>query len=370
MKRYPATDDPQMRGGCSPEDSRARLLVAKRSGNSHDITGKGTLKAGRHEFWRSFCRKHGVTDEEKKWLQYQLRLGRVRERRRLQRAGGMTWRGNTAGGKGKLGMSNVTPNQLPNPRFAYIFPAYLGYIRRGTTQKAKAVQDRLIERLRGGAGCAHRSNANIGTNLGIRISPGGKYATGTRSGTCFMSTALSKRATAAPVFGEVVCPPEWEREGLHHEVLDMLSQVINDAFGTSPWYKKLMHDLSDIPKDRLLPGIPCSGAWFSSNPQPHNWHVDTNTVAAVFAFCLETVEGGEVRVMMPHQTIDVHLKQGVVLGGTWAQYPHCNQPIAAGAKRHSFVAYLDHRVLNNKYWTRQDFVTFNSTGKDAEDRTG
>jgi hypothetical protein len=154
-------------------------------------------------------------------------------------------------------------------------------------------------------------------------------------------------------------PPEREREPLHNEVLETVATIINEAFGKAPWYLKLMRDLSDIPNDRLLPRLPCSAVWFTSNPNAFKWHVDTNTIGSVFAFCLDTVEGGELQVNMPQESVEIHMKEGAVLGGLWAQYPHANKPVATGAERHSFIVYLDKRVLNSQYWTQQDFKEYN-----------
>ena len=185
----------------------------------------------------------------------------------------------------------------------------------------------------------------------------------TRSGVCFMSSALSKRVDKNPVHppqgGMMHRPPEWEREPLHNEVLETVASIINEAFGRTPWYQKLMSDLSGIPKDRLLPRLPCSAVWFTSNPNAFKWHVDTNTMGSVFAFCLNTARGGELQVMMPKETVEVRLKEGVVLGGIWAQYPHANKPVAPGEERHSFIVYLDKRVLNSQYWTQHDFQEYN-----------
>ena len=45
---------------------------------------------------------------------------------------------------------------------------------------------------------------------------------------------------------------------------------------------------------------------------------------------LENTEGGEVVVTLPDKTVEVHLTAGMILGGTWAQYPHCNKPTNPG----------------------------------------
>ena len=367
MKVYPPFNHSLMKEGCHPEDSKNRVKAALKCYQSfYDDIDRSIVshKKSRHAFWQHFSERYGVTKEEKEWLQYQLRLRKNREMRKSQRSAGMTCRGNTVRGRRQeVQMSECTLKSLPNPLFAYIRPINLGYLTPTTMKWAKDVQDRLLLRLRGGAEpqVFHRKQANQGVSLGMRIAPGGKYARENRSGTCFMSSALSRKTTTGSVFGEnSVKPHEWEKEELHDEVLDMVSTVITEAFGTSPWYKKLLSDLSKIPEDRLVSGVPCSSVWFTSNPKPHKWHVDTNTLGAVFAFCLETVEGGEVSISMPHQTVNVHLKEGMVLGGTWAQYPHCNLPLVPGSDRHSFIVYLDHRMLNSKYWTRNDFMSSNT----------
>ena len=90
----------------------------------------------------------------------------------------------------------------------------------------------------------------------------------------FHELCLDQKVSSRPVFGQnnKICPHQWEQEKLHGDVLDMVSTVINEAFGTSLWYKYLKKDLAAVPVDRLLPGILCSAVWFTSNPKPYRWH--------------------------------------------------------------------------------------------------
>ena len=73
-----------------------------------------------------------------------------------------------------------------------------------------------------------------------------------------------------------------------------------------------------MPKDQLLSRLPCNAAWFMSNLNAFKWHVDTSTMGLVFAFCLNTVKGGELQVMMPKETMEIHMKEGLC----WVAFGH------------------------------------------------
>jgi hypothetical protein len=150
-------------------------------------------------------------------------------------------------------------------------------------------------------------------------------------------------------------PSELESEAawqsLQREVIDMVRTVILETFGNTRWLKAAMKQYSAIPSERFLSlDLPCSHIWWTVNPRAFHAHVDTNTLPPAFVFCPHTVDGGDLVVLLPSgRKRVVKLGEGVVLGGSWAQGPHCNTPVSPSDDRRSFVVYMDKRVASASY---------------------
>jgi hypothetical protein len=132
----------------------------------------------------------------------------------------------------------------------------------------------------------------------------------------------------------------------------MISRIILTLYGNHPWFKCAMEKLMNVPDDRLVPGrrIPISHIWMTSDPEKWHVHTDTNTVPPAFVFCVGRCVGGDLVVTTEDgKVVELDTSPGRVIGGKWAQLPHCNTPLISG-ERHSYVCYLDNRVLSTS-WT-------------------
>jgi hypothetical protein len=193
------------------------------------------------------------------------------------------------------------------------------------------------QRLRGGAG-NYQSDArdsNRGKSLSHTVVSGGQYANKRNdiSGSVHLNSNL-KTARA-----------------LQEEVNEVITEIVENSFGPQPWYMLLKFLLKDIPADRFIgtaSTLPCSHIWWTRDPKSFHVHCDNNTIGAAFIFCANTVEGGSLVIQTPDGSKHTkHLKAGEILGGSWAQYAHCNEPTEY--QRRSFVVYLDYRVLSSSY---------------------
>ena len=141
---------------------------------------------------------------------------------------------------------------------------------------------------------------------------------------------------------------------LQEEVINVVVDVIKDAFGSRPWFKAAVKQLAKVPLECQLPGrgseIPCTDIWWTRDPQKLHAHVERDTVETAFVFCTETVAGGELLRLdeLTGKPVAVHLKAGVVAGGSWARFPHCNGPGMGNKRRRIFVVYLQNKILQSK----------------------
>ena len=217
-------------------------------------------------------------------------------------------------------------------------------------QQMRNVQGNLEFRIRGGAGARKPDarDSNRGNSIACCVVTGGKYAD-----------------KSAGICGSIHINGNLVKKGLKDCTLDTnfllqcqvfatVSRVIVTLFGSSPWFRATMDKLRDIPDERLIPGrrIPCSHIWWTSDPKSFHVHTDTNTIPPAFVFCVETCLGGELMVTLPSGDVRViPTTAGVVVGGKWAQFPHCNAPVIDGT-RHSFVCYLDNRSISKSWLCR------------------
>lgn len=153
--------------------------------------------------------------------------------------------------------------------------------------------------------------------------------------------------------GPINRSPFWKKYKLEHiekEFLDLVSDVINEAFARSEWYQVLKEKLSLIPDNRFIKGakVPISNIWWTRCPSENNIHTDGNVVGAVFIFCTKRYEGGDLIVGTPAKYGHViSLEPGKIVGGRFSEYSHGTTP--AEQARHSLVCYLDFRMLCPNY---------------------
>jgi hypothetical protein len=223
--------------------------------------------------------------------------------------------------------------------------------------RLEALQEQLLVRLRGGTKKADARDSNSGYSLAKTVVNGGTPAkTHKKSGSVHNnSTLANNRRTenkGRRVPGNEKRIQEAEDQSLQDLVYDTICNVTLETFGHKAWFKTLQGQMSEIPDDRLIPGrrVPLSHIWWTSNPKCRHVHLDTNTTGAAFVFCAKSVKGGELVVNHPCLgATKIHLIEGKIVGGLWAQYPHCNEQVDDCEDRHSFVVYLDHRAISQSY---------------------
>lgn len=222
-------------------------------------------------------------------------------------------------------------------------------------KKVQELEDDLLLRIRGGAGARKPDarDSNVGHSIGLTVVTGGGYSNAANgiSGSVHMNRNIVRRNTRSSTANRNSYPRQQEDILLQKRVFDVVTEVILTLYGKAPWFIAAMDKLKNIPDDRLIPGrkIPCSHIWFTSSPKKRHVHTDTNTIPPAFVFCARTVMGGGLLLLNPKGFVEsIDMFAGKVVGGSWAQHPHCNEEVLNG-DRHSFVVYLDNRAIAKSY---------------------
>jgi hypothetical protein len=312
------------------------------------------------EFWKKQKMLLSPDDLVKAKSEHKTRL--LREKRQAERANGINSRGGLVKRPDYTG--RFVPVKATGPvtlkadlksvfsvNFDYLPAAEIGNISNETLIELQRVEELLkgkfdnpALRVRGGAAKKDARDSNYGRSLGRTTVSGGSYAK--KQLGVSGSIHLNKHLV--------------DDTSLQQSVWDIAGKVVQEAFGHKGWYQKALLDLSEIPKTHLLPGgmIPGSHIWRTRDPKANHVHRDINTVGPAFVFCPNHVTGGELLVQyssrLPDGGVDlyhkkIHLSPGVILGGAWAQNPHCNLKVQDGKQRHSWVIYLDYRHLSSRY---------------------
>ena len=152
---------------------------------------------------------------------------------------------------------------------------------------------------------------------------------------------------------------------LRSDLIAVLSEILDSAYGSQPWYKRLkaiceriryMH----IPNEdcpRVVPDLPVSGLWLSQCPNQENAHCDDNTVGATFLFTTSVTTGADLQMLTESGRImKQKVTRGSIMAGRWSQFTHTNEavkrPISLGG-RNVWTLYLDYRVFYYPYWVIQ-----------------
>ena len=226
-----------------------------------------------------------------------------------------------------------------------------------TLQQMEDVESRLILRLRGGGWDDCPARQSTGRSLGRTVVSGGTHANKDLgvSGSTHQSRHFSPQRDRPRK--SVSAMQRYDNEKiqlseLEDDLIDAVSNVLYEAFGRFRWYQVALEKLSGLPPERIVKGgkIPCSHIWWTSSNKAFNIHTDENTVGPAFLFTATTHEGGDLYSHTCHGVQKVTLERGVVVGGRWAQLPHCSSESNKG--RRSFVLYLDYRMFSKNYVTR------------------
>ena len=265
--------------------------------------------------------------------------------------------------RGKVGCDNIDAllpyrpevmKSLPNEYMSFIPPMDVRTMPPHLLARLQQVESKLdiVLRIRGGAAAyvPDKRDSNRGMSLGRTTVSGGRHSNADDevSGSIHMNrnlTGLSRRVSNECTAQGV------DLERLQKEVVSVVCDIVEECYGKAPWYKAAMDKIRNIPPLRLLPGarIPASHIWWTMNPRSYHVHTDTNTIPPAFLLCATRVKGGELCCLPSSGGVRVvDTTPGTVVGGSWAQYPHCNAPVLEG-ERHSFVVYLDNRNVSSKY---------------------
>ena len=352
------TDDALLSVGHKARESALKIFVQSANGVKALQDMQRAAKSRQARFWKTLGR---VLKNTGRLGPHEINLVRKKVHQLLHRQKMRQWRisyGVVQRGGVEIGNTGaLLPFQqrvvtiLPNPHMAFVPPLDVRRMAPSILTRMQQIESRLkiVLRLRGGAATRDKRDSNRGMSLGRTTVTGGRHsdAAAEISGSIHMNRNLT---------GSVTLARESLQEGvdvheLQRDIIDCVCDCIEHSFAKATWYKAAMDKLRNIPKLRLLPGarIPASHIWWTSNPKTFHVHTDTNTLPPAFLVCATEVVGGELVCLPPSGNVSVvDTKPGTVVGGSWAQYPHCNAPVIQG-ERHSFVVYLDHRHASSRY---------------------
>jgi len=301
-------------------------------------------------------REKGMLDHQAiKLVQHRVnKLLRLRRMRQWRESYGIVQRGKVESGNTEalLPFQPKVMRTLPNTHLSFVPPLDVRRMSQEHLVHLQRVESQLdiVARIRGGVARRDKRDSNRGMSLGLTTVTGGRHSNRNEnvSGSLHMNrnlTGLSARVARECAAHGV------DLEELQNNVIDIVCNIIEDNFGSLTWYKAAKDVIRNIPEERLLPNgrVPVSHIWHTSRPKAYHVHTDTNTIPPAFLICCTEVEGGELCCLPPTGGMRVvDTKPGTVVGGSWAQYPHCNAPVLEG-QRHSFVVYLDNRNVSEKY---------------------
>ena len=324
-------------------------------------------EAATKRFWcmlgQVLRRKGGLDKKQVKEVEANVKhLIHRRKMKKWREQYGIVQRGNVESGNNDalLPFQPGVVRIMPNPYLAFVPPLDVREYPRDLLARLQHVESKLkiVLRLRGGFKTLTKDDtrdANLGMSLARTTVTGGTYSNSNAgvSGSIHMNrnlTGVSARVQRQCALEGV------DVHDLQNEVVDVLCDIIENTYGKTRWYIAAKDKIRNIPKIRLLPGarIPATHIWWTSFPETFHVHTDANTIPPAFVVCANEVKGGELCCLPPSGGVRVvDTKPGTIVGGSWAQYPHCNAPVLQG-ERHSFVVYLDNRHVSTRYCVMMD----------------
>jgi hypothetical protein len=346
--------------GATPKE-REKALAAELEKSNYDIRvlerWKQELRERETEFWSSIREEltgAGLGEEIVK--ETKRRVSQCIKKKRDAKwkiEHGLVRRGKVAMDRGDCfyPFQPEVMHQLPNPILSFVPPMVQKKIPNRHVERLRGLEGKLeiVMRIRGGYRRDLR-DSNVGYSLGRTTVSGGAHSS-KRKGVSG-SVHMNRNLTGMSLKNKNECAKDGvDVDALQTEIIEAISDLLLDSFGKSPWFKAAIDKLRTIPSIRLLPGgkVPASHIWWTSCPEKFHVHTDTNTVPPAFLVCVSQCKGGELCFLPPEggPTV-INTSIPTVIGGSWAQYPHCNFPVRRG-NRHSFVVYLDHRNLAESY---------------------
>jgi hypothetical protein len=176
-------------------------------------------------------------------------------------------------------------------------------------------------------------NANEGIQLGMSVVSGGKKRNTIQWG-MFMKT----------------------RPELRLRLCNVLGQILHTTFGKCRWYQRLVRVTNELARNtgeqRTLPGLPCSGIWYTLSTKNNGIHCDSNVVGSSFIMSMEKVNGGHLNLQLPSGNFSKErIEPEYCLAGRWSENAHCNTDVDENTRRRrrSIILYLDRAVFSAAY---------------------
>ena len=197
----------------------------------------------------------------------------------------------------------------------------------------KRLQDLLEKEIEPLATERPHLDANTGIQLGMSVTCGGRKGNTIQWGN-FMKNK-----------------PE-----LRRRLCQAVKEVLESTFGQCFWYKRLVDVTKKLARDsgeqRTLPGLPCTGIWYTMSTRENGIHCDRSSVGASFLMSIRKVEGGHINLQLPGGNFAKRkIEPEECLAGRWPENAHCNTEVDpyTATNRRSVVLYLNRAAFSKAY---------------------
>jgi len=337
--------------GCPGRKGRTIAVKAFQArvdrGDFSSVTSNLGLRGSREEslaFWQQLRKENPwMTDAYIKKLQARWKVAKRRETRQAERENGMGTKGRLLTNQRWRILSMGDREEEILKKLSFLPVAQVGCFGKDNCWRLQKIHDRLAQKMlsRQGKGGAIRATKTKkhqnGASMGLTVAPG--------------NTPPAVFKERADHYSGTVQLKKYEGElhELRMELIRAVTACVEEAFGSTHWYKVLKEAFKEVPSNRRLPNttMPASNIWWNWNDHDSTSHIDWNAVAACFVFTPHTYEGAELLC----DGLKIPLTAGKIVGGSWQRFPHCNDKLW-GEERFSIVVYFDYRVLDRAYWLR------------------
>jgi len=222
------------------------------------------------------------------------------------------------------------PEFRTHPIFPKVPNACIRLVPKGPFKKLRDLLEKEIEPL---ATERPHLDANTGIQLGMSVTRGGRKGNTIQWGN-FMKNK-----------------PE-----LRRRLCQAVKEVLESTFGQCFWYRRLLDVTKKLAKDsgeqRTLPGLPCTGIWYTMSTRENGIHCDGGSVGASFLMSTRKVEGGHINLQLPGGNFAKRkIEPEECLGGRWSENAHCNTEVDpnTAANRRTIVLYLNRAAFSKAY---------------------
>ena len=222
------------------------------------------------------------------------------------------------------------PEFCTHPIFPKVPNVSIRHVGKGPFKKLMDLLEKEIEPL--ATGRPHL-DANTGIQLGMSVTQGGR-----------------KRNTIQ--WGKFMK----NKPNLRERLCKAAKEVLESAFGKCSWYRRLLDLTKRLERDsgeqRTLPGLPCTGIWYTLSTEENGIHCDSSSVGASFLLSTRKVQGGHINLQLPGgHFAKKKIEQRVCLAGRWSENAHCNTEVdpETATNRRSIVLYLNRAAFSKAY---------------------